>query len=393
MMLKRIRLTSPKLSILILGSALALLILRWSPELASVLLSFSAHKPAVVSHAQNATLGFGAIYVATEDNTTWRVQGLVKAANLTGVWLTIPVQRRQTDEEVLKFTAGLEAEESVKLDAVRLSLNYIFLLEDFLRSGHETALFVEDDVDFGIDIKSQMKALSRAMLDSGWSNVEDDQRHEPSAPPQVGGPQEQLRRLQLGNVQHPYGESHWDILWLGHCGMEFTPQTEETTYTDPHALPWDRLTCPFNSYYADQKRRYGGRVEPQQQRVMSHTAPLCTFAWALTRSHADRIVYKFRNERVYNPDMALHIDCKGLKQRCTVVLPEVMHHHRVDGGRAITDNGEDKNDTRKRDLAWWEMRHKYTYNVEWSARCNAARSGESPGDRWQCLPGKFDDIM
>ena len=393
MLLTHIGLPSPRLFSLLAALTFALFILSRNLELPSASSKLPTHPSASVSHAQNATLGFGAIYVATEDETTWRVQGLLKAANLTGLWLTIPVQRRRTDEEVLEFTAGLEREESVDLGAVRLSLNYVSLLEGFLRSGQETALFMEDDVDFSVDVKSQMTLLSAAMLASRWSDIDNDPGHEQTARSSTGRPQETSRRLQLGAVRSPYIHSRWDILWLGHCGMEITPRTEEVTYTDPHALAWDRLTCSFNNYYANQNRRYEGHIGPQQQRILSHTAPLCTFAWAVTRSHAHRIVRKFREERVCNLDMALHIDCKGLKQRCTVVVPELMHHHRVDGGRAITDDGEDKNDTQTQDLAWWRTKHKYTYNIEWSARCNAAWSGESLGDRWQCLPGKYDNIM
>ncbi len=95
----------------------------------------------------NATLGFGALYVLTEDTATWRVQGLLSAAKLTELRFTIPVQKRPTDQDILLHLKGDSA--TTVLDEIRAVLNYISLLEGFLRSGYETALFVEDDVDFG----------------------------------------------------------------------------------------------------------------------------------------------------------------------------------------------------------------------------------------------------
>ena len=81
-------------------------------------------------------------------------------------------------------------------------------------------------------------------------------------------------------------------------------------------------------------------------------------------------------------DVALHRDCKGLRQRCTAPVPELFHHHKVVGEEAIGVEGE----AVTQDLDWYMNRHKWTLNIEWSARCNAAGTGEKLGkeDKWQC---------
>ena len=60
-------------------------------------------------------------------------------------------------------------------------------------------------------------------------------------------------------------------------------------------------------------------------------------------------------------------------------------------GQSLGKSGNLDDD--KHDLNWWRTRHKYTYNIEWSARCNAAGVGEKIGKRWQCMPGKYDPYL
>jgi hypothetical protein len=40
------------------------------------------------------------------------------------------------------------------MDVVKLTMNYIALLERFLRSGLETVSFTDDDVDFDMHIRA-----------------------------------------------------------------------------------------------------------------------------------------------------------------------------------------------------------------------------------------------
>lgn len=322
--------------------------------------------------AQNATLGFGAIYVLTENDSTWRVQGLRQAAKFTGLQLTIRVQQHVPDEEVYQYLDGSEA--TTVLDEIRAVMNYITLLETFIDSGSESALFMEDDVDFGLDIKAQMQLMSDGIMRHYLGDLGDD-------------PEDPLTESARYELSHyPYGNDRWDVLWIGHYGIEALPKSQVVPYTDPYALSWNRLTSNFNNYL-DQIRAAATETDQEQpQQILITGAPMGTYAFALSRSNAQRLVKKLRDKHVQQFDLALHIDCKGLVHRCVAPVPAMMHHHRVTGQKALVKAGNQ--DDGIHDLHWWRHQHKYTYNVEWSARCNAAGVGEKLGDRWQCMPGR-----
>ena len=61
---------------------------------------------------------------------------------------------------------------------------------DSVASDLDTAMIIEDDVDWDVAIKEQMPLISDAVAN--------------------------FSRVDLNNPA-PYGRS-WDVLWLGHCG-------------------------------------------------------------------------------------------------------------------------------------------------------------------------------
>ena len=316
--------------------------------------------------AGNETLGFGAIFALTIDDSTWRVQGFLAAAKLAGLQIRIPVQKRPSDEDAYAYLAGNEPTEV--LNEVKATLNYLSLIEVFLKTGYGTALFLEDDADFSMDIRSQMEAISSAMF--GDSAAHDTAKLNNG---------EELNRI----FRFPYGEDDWDAFWIGHFRVEFSPVTKVEHYTDPIALPWDRLTSDFNNYYETVRA-----TSQKDQEIVTDVAPMATYGFALTRSTAQMLVCRLRDDRSQKFDLALHILCKGRELRCSAPVPEVVHHHSVLGMETIRLAGEGKGE--KEDISWWRKRHKFTYNVEFSARCNALHAGEKLGDRWQCLPGRYD---
>ena len=317
----------------------------------------------------NSTLGFGAIYVLAQEHNTWRVQGLLQAAKLAGLQLTIPLRTRPSDEAVFQYLEHQEA--ATFLNEIRAVINYISLIDTFIASGHETALFLEDDVDFHVSIKAQMQILSHVMLgyDGQDETLDGHPRHSEAS-------------------LYPYGKDSWDVLWIGCYGVEEVPTSETTLYDDPFALPWEQLTSNFNNYFdiIRERQKESGKDEPQ--RFVEPAAPIGSYAFALTRSNAERVVRMLRDQHVQRFDLALHLDCKSSSQKCVAPVPSLMHHHRVVGQASIAEVSSQ--DDGVHELDWWRHQHKYTYNIEWSARCNAAKVGENVGDRWQCMPGRYD---
>ncbi|KAK5721845.1 hypothetical protein LTR15_006438 [Elasticomyces elasticus] len=310
----------------------------------------------VLPSSTNSTLGFGGIFVLSNDTTSWRIQGLRKAAALTGVELTVPDLNPPQDERVHAAVVGGDPAYPNGPDVIRASYNHVALLKEFLRSGQETALILEDDVDFDVNIGAQVSSLAVTL---------------------------QVDATGTGQgctaSSDPYCHEAWDILWLGHCGMQFTTRTTVLDYEDPFALDWDHLTCPFNNYYEQQKEGHGS------QQIVRGVAPLCTYAYAVTRKAALDIVEHFP-ERPKGFDMERHVSCMGGRHNCIAPVPELFHHQTVLGERKIGEKGDDV----IQDLDWYKGKHKFTYNVQWSARCNALGVGEHLVGGWQCLPGKYD---
>lgn len=108
--------------------------------------------------ADNATLGFGGIFVLTGNTNTWRVSGLQKAAYMVGLDLITPVPTPKTETNVEDYLAGDDPDGHT--DYVKATLSYLDLLQQFIDTGYETALFFEDDVDFNVMVRHQMSILA-----------------------------------------------------------------------------------------------------------------------------------------------------------------------------------------------------------------------------------------
>lgn len=302
--------------------------------------------------AGNATLGFGGIFVLTENAQTWRVQGLHKAAELAGLDLIVTIQGPRSVEDVTSYLRGDELEQHV--DAVKATMNYIALLQVFVEKGYDTGLFFEDDVDFGVMIRLQTKLLADSLSKLPQNSTTDD----------------------------PYSKGHWDILWLGHYGIQFTDQTRISYYHDPYALSWRHLTSDFNNYY-QQMQSAEAASDLTQQQVAYGVAPMGTYAWAITRGHAQWLVQELTSTRAQVFDVRLHVLCRGLRQRCVAPVPELLHHQQVAGSKSIGKQGVAPGNE---ELSWWRTVDKSTQNIAWSARCTSGKSGKRFGDLWKCLP-------
>lgn len=212
---------------------------------------------------------------------------------------------------------------------------------------------MEDDVDFDLNLKAQVSLLTKVIADSG------------DVPSTVG---------------NPWSYETWDVLWLGHMGIELLPSSELTKYQDPYALPFGRLTSDFNNYYEQL------RDTNASPRVIRGVAAMAVYGYAVTRSSARAIIQASKTGQ-HAFDDTIHILCKGGKLRCVAPVPQLFHHHHVSGASRID---VDIDDGIKQDLRWASSRHQYTYNIQWSARCNVAGVGEKLGDMRQCLPSRYD---
>ncbi len=195
-----------------------------------------------------------------------------------------------------------------------------------------TALMLEDDADWDIEIKKQLFLVAphiRAITNSTSSR---------------GQPQ-------------PYG-SAWDLLWVGHCGDD-VPQTGVVSIFDN--------TLPEDGAYRENTGEYI-MLSPEPQRRLIHISegPICTYAYAVTGSAA-RKIYEYAKGGVDDIiTVYLRRWCRAGFLVCVTINPELFHHHKKAGKRSS-------------EIAAWEgwealsapSEVEYTANIRYSARCNA----------------------
>ena len=252
----------------------------------------------------NSTLGFGKIYAVSRKASPRRAS-LLNAASLTGLDITIPVQPVWSDEAVASIRAPVNS--AVDRGSAMAWLGHRNVLEKFLKSTDETALIIEDDIDWDTRLRTkqipQTAYAIRELLDS-----------------REGG---------------YYGSSDlWDIIWLGHCGDYFNRSKGSDipsikSYNDP-AMPNREELHPWTRNFLQEI----GAKENQQRLVHQSVRPLCTFAYGITRRAAERV---YNDLTVREPqrdtehpckayDVRLLEGCRDEGLKCISVNPELFHH-------------------------------------------------------------------
>ncbi|KAF1945922.1 hypothetical protein EJ02DRAFT_368248 [Clathrospora elynae] len=256
----------------------------------------------------NRTLGFGAVVVVSKDGSDRR-HPLLQAANVTDFDLTIPQQPVWTEGDVQRFING---QENAQRGSILAWLGHHNALRWFLDSGLETALILEDDVDWDIRLRSVQIPLAA------------------SAARQL---------LPPARAQHPlanYGSNHtqywgnhdaWDVLYLGHCGDYFDEVNEDGPKTDrqsfnlssmPHVLYDDPTLPSWLDLHPFTQAIFRLLGMPEGKRVMHRSKfPLCSFGYAVTRPAAERLLndlappkYKKTGARAFDVAL-LHACNKG----------------------------------------------------------------------------------
>lgn len=281
-----------------------------------------------IKHASpaNATLGFGALYVVSGPNSPRR-NTLIQSANVTDLHFTIPTLPTWTDEQVMAFR-GTDKETSITNGSVRAWLSHNLVLNEFLKSGLESALIMEDDVDWDIRLRTQQVPLAATAARS---------------------------LLPPASEEYYWGHpDDWELFYVGHCGDYFTTLDEpvgvgvvhpnnlsdlaHVVYPD-QTLPRRTDTHPFTASLLD------AFDVPEKYRIVHRSvSPLCTFGYAVTRSSARRLVEEYapvsgeRGTIDHAFDVAILTACRDKGLRCFTVNPELMHHMEGESLISTMDN-------------------------------------------------------
>lgn len=247
-----------------------------------------------------------------------------------------------------------------------------------------SAIIFEDDLDWDVRIREQARDFalaSRALLqpldgtktfaDPTYPTVkEKDAALDP--PP--------LSFANLPKTQDPkasvYGDG-WDVLWLGHCGVQQPtgdPEDQQWAERSRHisrgAVVKDKdATVPqpgdIHSWDDGGHARFRDSYPPHT-RVTHHALDaVCTFAYGVSQAGARRILYDLGLWRMDDPfDLGLRQFCDGTfghaRHVCLTTQPSLFSHFEKKEGS--------------------ELDHEKTWNIRWSARENLVKLLDGEGD-------------
>ncbi|KAF2804636.1 uncharacterized protein BDZ99DRAFT_511561 [Mytilinidion resinicola] len=283
----------------------------------------------LLENVQNQTLGFQKLFVLNLPSRTDHKDAVSLAAALSNLQLHWIDGVKGADVLHKALPPG---DYQIPPDGVkgcwRAHMNALLTV---IQQNVSTALIMEDDVDWDIRIRDQLHRFAvyarilTQPLSSNPSEYADPTFPEPKLEGQILNiPLEHVPST-IAPLSSPYGDN-WDLLWLGHCGMQF-PKPENK---------------PLNPL---------GRV------VHSND---------LTRG-ARRLLYELGvNKFSANLDIMLREFCNGANGRVhgtrLTVQPQLFQHHRPRGARKgfseISDHREKWNE------------EPYSKHLQWSVRMN-----------------------
>lgn len=146
-------------------------------------------------------------------------------------------------------------------------LGHIDILKFVIQNGWGSALILEDDVDWDVNIRNQTLLIAKAVLTLT--------NHEKI-------------------LQAPYGLD-WDVLWMGHCSDPADFNRPHVLFEDPTVIPLDRyvgLNTGITTVLKDGQRcvNYSQnpvcvsrRVEPHLRHLRLHPSLLGAHSPTLSR--------------------------------------------------------------------------------------------------------------
>ncbi|EFE39092.1 LPS glycosyltransferase, putative [Trichophyton verrucosum HKI 0517] len=303
----------------------------------------------------NSTLGFERIYVVNLPSRTDRRDAIVLLAAVSGIklhWVD-GIRGENVVDKALPPPATHQYFKAANIGSWRGHLDALSDEPSIVENNINTALIFEDDADWDIRIKSQLRDFalaSRALVQplSGGEHLAYadptflDPRNSPGA----------LKEIHINNdtippVNSPYGDN-WDILWPGHCGVNFPDPALRDVGKD---IPKGRVIQRNDPTVPEQKHLvlFPGNEEfktvfPPHTRVFHHAmTPVCSLVYGVTQKSARRLLYEFGVKKFNAPyDLMLRDACEGIQGRvrniCVTVQPQLFNHHRPAGnGSHLSD--------------------------------------------------------
>ncbi len=315
-----------------------------------------------VAQIQNASLGFERVMLVNLPKRTDKLDASSLAASYTGFNFTVVEGVRNEDVAPVSLPWNFDPNGNNVHGCWRAHLN---AMRTVVREGLSSALIIEDDSDWDINLKAQL-------------------------PPIAAGTQKLLQnasRPASYTPHSPYGDD-WDLLWLGHCASTARSDTARMLiHNDPTVRPPSKKWEMWGSGY-----NWRGPGMTNSTRVVSRANnAICTNAYAVSLKGAHKILYYSGIKP--NPDAIdtrLNHLCDSKYKKdypdfdCLHVYPSLFNSYRKEGridGDSDQDNGK-KNDRKPEQV---NMRdHGYAWNNVYSVILNLGNlvAGKEPQVQW-----------
>jgi hypothetical protein len=212
-------------------------------------------------------------------------------------------------------------------------LAHIDMLKFIIQNRWSSALVLEDDVDWSVEIREQTRKVAEAVVRLTQQNPSTDA---------------------------PYGLD-WDVIWMGHCGDRTDLDIKlHVTYQDPTVISFERYRSIDNQVTT--QLREGHRA------VHFSTGPICTWAYGVSAEGARKLLAEASKGQGGAYDLMLMSKCKEEKLRCITVNIQLFDaYHPAEGGQSEVRAGDSSMDLQDDFGASPAMGH--TDNVLESARC------------------------
>ncbi|THY85489.1 hypothetical protein D6C92_08860 [Aureobasidium pullulans] len=260
--------------------------------------------PAVPDYsAGNSTLGFQAI-LALSQGTKWRVDGLHAAAKAAGIAVTVPQQPKWSEPFIKAFQEFGPVEAH---GAAMAWLGHLDLLKFVIQNNWGSALILEDDMDWDVDVRKQTPPIAKAVRELTKSKKADTE---------------------------PYGKS-WDVMWLGHCSdpPPFKDEGKIITFADNTTAPIEK--------YRGLNPRVKDVIKDGQRIVHFSINPVCTFAYAVSYQGARNLLAHASLGKGGAFDLMLMHACQDKVLKCVSVNPEVFDpYFPAEGGASEVRAGD-----------------------------------------------------
>lgn len=261
--------------------------------------------------------------------------------------------------------------------SARAWVAHLDLLKHVVASGLASALVVEDDVDFDVRVRAQMRGLAdhvRAFASSSFASSSSPSSSSTSSSNTNNNDNEnndsnnENSTAAAAAAAGPFGNA-WDVLWLGHCGATIEPDAQ------PPPLRYADDTRCLTPAYAGWSAPFLAAYVPEGYRALhgAGQATVCTFAYGVTARGAQRVLAALGGGAGEAFDVHLATYCREGALRCLVVNPQLFHQYEplVGGGSTTSVIRVANGGGREADEGGFEGVVGGTANLVLSARCRA----------------------